>query len=371
MSQAKSQLIVLGTRERGYCMLKSFAAHNFRCFKNVELSDLRLVNLVVGKNAAGKTALLEAIRLGLAGTPQVLFQMNQSRGFQSYFPQPLTRELFEAQWNLYFFNFDSTKPILTECTDSEGKRATLKVGYDPKKTVTVTQIPAGGGSLAPTIIPLAFDRNDFAGHHSVLHATVHPQGPLNLEAGPELGTVSEFYSWQINPQLTAQWFSQVSVQKREQEVLDAVNQMYGSLIKSLTVLSPSQFPAIFADIPSLKERLPLSLVSAGINKFVTVLSAILTRARGVVLIDEIENGFYYETFPHLWKAVLSFATLCQTQVFVSCHSLECIRAVLPLLKDHESDFMLLRAERENGASGVTSITGDFFEAALEQNFEVR
>jgi AAA domain, putative AbiEii toxin, Type IV TA system/AAA domain len=353
-------------------MLKSFQAHNFRCFKKVDIADLRWVNLVVGKNAAGKTALLEAIRLGLTGTPQVLFQMNQLRGIQAFFPQPLTRELFEAQWNMYFFNFDASKPILTECIDSDGKKATLKVAYDPKKTVTVTQMPPGAVSLAPTIIPLTFDRNNFSGNHSILHATVQPQtGGLSLENGPELGTVSEFYSWQINPQQTAQWFSQVSVQKREREILDPVNQMYGSLIKNLTVLSPGQFASVFADIPYLSERLPLSLVSAGINKFVSVLSAILTRARGVVLIDEIENGFYYDTFPLLWKAILSLAKSCQTQIFVSSHSLECIRAVLPLLKDNEADFMLLRAEREDGSSGITPVSGDFFEAALEQNFEVR
>jgi len=161
------------------------------------------------------------------------------------------------------------------------------------------------------------------------------------------------------------------VQKREKEVLESVQQMYGSLIGNLTVLAPSQVASVYADLPHLGQRLPLSLVSAGINKFVTVLSAILTRPNGVVLIDEIENGFYYETFPHLWKAVVKLATTCQTQVFVSSHSIECIRALLPILKSNPSDFMLLRAERENGASGVTAVQGDFFEAALEQNFEIR
>lgn len=359
------------SREPEYRMLKSFVAHNFRCFKDVDLPDLRRVNLIVGKNAVGKTALLEAIRLGLAGTPQALFAMNQLRGVQTYFPQPVTREVFEAQWGMYFYNFDSSKAIRTASVDSEGKEATLTVSYDPAKTVTVTQVPPGSGSLAPTIVPLAFDRRDFSGRSSVLLATVQPQGGLSLEGGADLGTVSEFYSWQINPQQAAQWFSQVMVQKRESEVLDAVRGMYGTLIENLTVLAPSQYPAVFADLPHLGQRLPLSLVSAGINKFVTVLSAILTRPNGVVLIDEIENGFYYETFPNLWKAVLKLAKVCQTQIFVSSHSIECIRALLPLLKDNESDFILLRAERENGGSGVTTIKGNFFEAALEQNFEIR
>jgi ABC-type branched-subunit amino acid transport system ATPase component len=355
-------------------MLKMFNAHNFRCFRKVELVDLRRVNIVVGKNAAGKTALLEAIRLGLSATPGVLFGMNAVRGVYNYFPQPPTREQFESIWNMYFFNLDSSQPILTECVDSDGRRATLKVFYDPKKTVTpVVPGAAPPGSPVSTIIPLVFDRTDFSNHHTVLHGTVNPQGQLNLEAGPELGIPSEFYSssLQTNPQVTAQWFSQLSIQKREQEVINAVISVYGSLVKNLTVLSPAQVPAIYADLPNLKEKLPLSLVSAGINKFVTVLSAILTRSRGVVLIDELENGLYYDIFPFLWQVLLTLAINYETQIFVSTHSLECIRALLPILKEHESEFSLLRAERENGSSGVSPITGEFFEAALEQNFEVR
>ena len=54
-------------------MIKSLHAENFRCFKELDLSGLQRVNVVVGKNATGKTALLEAIRLALGGTPNVLW----------------------------------------------------------------------------------------------------------------------------------------------------------------------------------------------------------------------------------------------------------------------------------------------------------
>lgn len=358
-----------------YHMLKSFTAHNFRCFRSVELADLRRINLVVGKNAAGKTALLEAIRLGLAGTPQVLWQMNAVRGALNYFPQPPTREQFEAFWNSYFYNFDPSDPILTECVDSSGHKATLKVSYDPKKAVTPLPPQPGqpGASLVSTIVPLAFDRTDFSGKHSVLYGSVHPQGAINLENGPELGTVSEFYSstWQNNPQQTAQWFSQLSVQKRESEVIREVVKEFGSLVKDLTVLAPTAFSVVYAEVPALKEKVPLSLISSGINKFVTILSAILTRGQGVLLIDEIENGIYYESFVSLWKTILDLAKSYQVQIFASTHSLECIKGLLPSIKNNEQEIMLLRAERQNGASGVTPITGEFFEAALEQNFEVR
>ena len=41
--------------------LERFAATNFRCFQSAELECGREFNLIVGKNASGKTSLLEAI----------------------------------------------------------------------------------------------------------------------------------------------------------------------------------------------------------------------------------------------------------------------------------------------------------------------
>ncbi|WP_127085121.1 AAA family ATPase [Dulcicalothrix desertica] len=42
-------------------MLKSFHISNFRLFQNIEVEKLGRVNLVVGKNNAGKSAFIEAV----------------------------------------------------------------------------------------------------------------------------------------------------------------------------------------------------------------------------------------------------------------------------------------------------------------------
>lgn len=47
--------------EEGKSMYKYFKINNFRCFEKLELPELERVNLIVGKNNVGKTALLEAI----------------------------------------------------------------------------------------------------------------------------------------------------------------------------------------------------------------------------------------------------------------------------------------------------------------------
>ncbi|NJK72937.1 MAG: AAA family ATPase [Microcoleus sp. SU_5_6] len=44
-------------------MLKEIEIQNFRCFEHIKISGFERVNLIGGKNNAGKTALLEALLL--------------------------------------------------------------------------------------------------------------------------------------------------------------------------------------------------------------------------------------------------------------------------------------------------------------------
>jgi ABC-type transport system involved in cytochrome c biogenesis ATPase subunit len=364
-------------------MIDTLHVENFRCFKSLELSGLRRVNVIVGKNAAGKTALLEAIRLALGGTPNVLWAMNPSRGFFAGVAQPITRDVFESLWNAYFFNFDASRPIFTDCRDSENRHASVKIFYDVNRSVTAIppqppqppqQQPA---PVAPSsfIPPLAFERNNFSGESSILYASIQPQGGLNFDAGPELGPVTEFFPssmWNFNPTLPAQVFSQLSLQRRERAIVDAVKNEFEPSLENLAVLNPTGVQAgIYAELLYLKEKLPIGYLSSGITRFIAMLSAVLIRGKGVVLIDEIENGLFYKIFPSLWKYLLKFAVENDTQIFASTHSLESVRALVPAMDGHENDFTLLRAERVNGSSGITLVSGKFLEAAIDQGVEIR
>jgi hypothetical protein len=356
-------------------MLKSLRVENFRCFKEIDLPDLRRINVIVGKNATGKTALLEAVRLALGGTPGVLWALNQTRSAFFGVQQPLTKEVFESLWNQYFFDLDGSHPILTECVDTNGRVASLRVFYDTQKSVTAVpqQQPQPPNQPISTIAPLAFERIEFSGKSSTISASVNAQGGFIFDPGPELGIVVEFFPSMManNPQQTAQWFSQLSVQKREKGIVDAVREEFEPALENLSVLALNNVPAVYANIRYLKERLPLSLLSAGINKFVGLLSAVLIRGGGVVLIDEIENGIFYQRLPSLWKYVLKFATENNVQIFASTHSLECVRALGSAMQGHEEDFTLLRSERTNGSSTISLVQGKFLEAAIEQGVEIR
>lgn len=87
-------------------MINHLSIQNFRSHKNVDLNDCGRVNILLGKNNAGKTAVLEAI-LMLCFPPnsrEVLGLLNEQRGYK---PGDENSEL----WNSYFNNWDHSKPI--------------------------------------------------------------------------------------------------------------------------------------------------------------------------------------------------------------------------------------------------------------------
>lgn len=142
----------------GYRMLKSLSVENFRCFERFRLGDLRRINIVVGRNAAGKTALLESIRLSCGGTPTIAYTLSNQRGHPVFMQPNPTPEVFEAPWRPLFLNFDFKNEIKTSFTDSEGHTATLRVHSDAKRTIVPTQpVPAtfftANAARSPLLLP--------------------------------------------------------------------------------------------------------------------------------------------------------------------------------------------------------------------------
>src|SRR5437016_13920764 len=66
----------------GYLMAESVTIKNFRCFDDMKLSDCRRINVVVGANGSGKTALMEGIFLAIGPSPEIVGRLRGWRGFE-------------------------------------------------------------------------------------------------------------------------------------------------------------------------------------------------------------------------------------------------------------------------------------------------
>jgi len=359
-------------------MIESLRIENFRCFKALELSGLRTVNVVVGENASGKSALLEAVRIGLSGVPGVLPWINNIRGLQMILPQNPTQEQFSALWVNLFYEFNDSAKILIETQDSQDSQSRgtmVKIFYDPTKATTTqpSLIMVPGIFPAPTtIVPLALERTDMSGEKSVLLATVNPQGGLFLQPGPELKKSSGFFGQLMfgAPLENAAWFSDLSVAKRSQEILQVL-QKHFPYVRDLSTEIILGINAIYADVPYLSKKINVVLISGGMNRLLSFILAVVTLGKGVVLIDEIENGIFHDQLGRVWDTLVNLAIRHDTQLFVSTHSYECLKAAVPVIKKNPNDFCFLRAEKKNAQSSIRIFGGSEFGAALEKGGEIR
>jgi AAA15 family ATPase/GTPase len=80
---------------------------NFRCFKELEVNGFKRVNLIGGKNNAGKTSLLEALLLYFYPNPNSFKELLQIRKVS---PESLEKEPTEA-WNNFFYSQDTKNQI--------------------------------------------------------------------------------------------------------------------------------------------------------------------------------------------------------------------------------------------------------------------
>jgi hypothetical protein len=209
-----------------------------------------------------------------------------------------------------------------------------------------------------------------SGPQIVVKPKFTPQG-LTLE-----GSASDFFPviWYTSagdtPEEAAKRFSDLSRDNLAFPAIEALKTEF-DFIQDVSIEYFSGVPMLFASVKGIAKKMPLGLVSEGVNRLFSILTGIATYKDGVVLIDQFEDGFYHDRLSSVWKSVHRLASENNTQLFVTTHSEECLKSMLPAVQGNEKDFCLLRAARENGTVAIHRVEGLFLEAALTQGIDMR
>jgi len=125
-------------------------------------------------------------------------------------------------------------------------------------------------------------------------------------------------------------------------------------------------------VEGLQNKVPLSSVSGGMFKLAAMLLSITDMSNGFVIFDEIENGFYYERMPGIWRTLLDFSQKYNCQLFVSTHSQECLRALQSVIRPEEiGEFSFLRIVKKGAESVIREFDGQRILDAIESKIEIR
>jgi predicted ATPase len=354
-------------------LIRSVEIKRFRCFREAKIDGLRRINVIVGGSGSGKTAFLEAIFM-CAGTEADVFLRTQGWRGAAWLAstQITTGGAFRDIWREMFFNFDDSKRIAIEFSVAAAHTRSLNVYYGASEDLGPVALNPAVEEAAPIVLPLKFEGHTESGVTFRGPVTIGPRGRLMYVRPSVRPYPMAFLSPAalLDSQIIANLFSELSIREQHEEVVEAVRKLFPFVV-SLSVEIQGGSNAIFASIRGLPEKLYVGSVSAGIGKFLAILLVVASQSGGAVAVDELENGLYYGNLVAVWKSIVGFCRSRNTQLFVTTHSLECLRAMLPTIAEAPEDFCLLRAERENGECQMRVFDGEHFEAALQENLEIR
>lgn len=345
------------------------AIQNFRSIQSLEIRDFKQVNLLVGRNNCGKTSVLEALFLisGMSN-PQLPINIHLFRGIG------LTEN---EDFNYLFYNLDFNQSPQIQAIGQEATKRTLTItpryadsifsdGKEMKKKDFGQFSDQSINVTTSTLQLLECIRLDFNEGQQVGYVEAH------LKEGQIKFVLSENYKESLRCTFFTNTTTTVELDKRLERLI--IQKNLGKIILILKEIEPTlsdirlgAHGMIYTDI-GLDKLMPLNLLGDGIRHLLAILSAVLDTKNGILLIDEIENGFHYTSLKTLWEAVCRAAQEFNVQIFATTHSYECIEAFANL---ESPEIALYRIDRTAGKHQAFFYSAELLRAGIEKEFEVR
>ncbi|MYB36769.1 MAG: AAA family ATPase [Gammaproteobacteria bacterium] len=347
-------------------MIEQLEIRNFRGLHRLSMGESTRLNLIAGRNNCGKTSLLEAIfLLSTGGQPAFVLNANVVRlgdpGLQSN-----VRSIRETFWKPLFSRLDTSQPIEVRAHHREVGQISLEVSLQAAETVELALSDAGTteAGLHTEQMVLRYQQGDLTRESSCRLAPSGVELAQQDAAPPFQATIILSRNGQIQEDAVS--LGALRTQKRGDLLLHALREVEPRL-QSVEDSSASGFPMIWGDI-GLDELVPLPAMGEGISRLARIVLAIARCPRGIVLVDEIENGFHHSILPKMWRVVSQAAEAFETQVFATTHSFECVQAADCELED---ELALHRLEADGDGIRCVTYARDDISAAIKHGLEVR
>lgn len=361
-------------------MYQTVKIRNFRGFAEFELPEMGRFNIITGRNGCGKTALLEALFLLAGGdNSSLVMSVATLRGLTS---GPIEVSSLSAQlWETLFHDVRADLPIELSATWMGGDRRVrqtlrLTLGYSSSEVLRdgeqIDLHTAGlEGGPRSEATHLQWEHHQ-SGRTKVKSRLIVDETGLRIEPAPKKAFSKGFYlatRSRISAQEDANRFGDLELRGDVQGLIEAL-QIVEPAVRRLTTISRGGIPIVHADI-GLGTLLPMALLGDGVSRLASLMLGIAASRDGVVLIDEIENGFHFSTMARVWKAILATCEHYNAQLFASSHSLECMRASVDALRQVEEDVRLIRIEKSGSGPAPRIFDREKMLAALAADVEIR
>ncbi|OKZ20506.1 MAG: hypothetical protein BHV77_09955 [Bacteroides sp. 43_108] len=344
-------------------MFEKVEIERFRGIRNASIQGFRRINLFFGKNNCGKSSLLEALFLASGGAnPMLPVNVNFMRGYGKSRLNDL---------NLEFYNLDSEQPIHIKLMD--GYVRDLNISLFEKRQNSIS-LNADDANILSNVeegrygLKFDFKVNDQS-YVSLLR--FDSSSPGNASVAAPKHYVESLRCTYLSPK----YDFNASIQGLK-NILQNKDEHF--IIEGLQLLEPQVRDFIFSDNEmlvdiGLSKRIPVNMLGDGARKIVSLLTAVYNCKDGLLLIDEISNGFHHSVMCSLWKVLIDASVKNNTQLFVTTHDLDSIKglrdAAINEYSDYVASFRLLKSS--DGELKAFHYSLDSLDYSINQEIEIR
>jgi hypothetical protein len=313
---------------------------NFRCFPKYRMDGLARVNLLVGKNNSGKTALLEGLQfLASGGDLRVLLDAAWRRNEIDSIKAGEGRRLAFQNAAPIFYGFrpePESRVVIGSPGSTEFSVAIARVSKLTPEYTAGPEPPANGRLLA------ARDGTEYSSLPVFLteRGVLVRQLPLNEAEGSSRTRFVPPGSFDGDALL--ELLDSVTISAREASLLSAMQVLeprlrtvHGIFGEGATMALGSRGGRVLVGVEGsngIPPRLPLGSFGDGLRRVMALVCAATSVSGGSLFVDEVDSGIHYTAMDSIWKVLLNLATDLDIQVFATTHSWDCIAGLSRLLE---------------------------------------
>ena len=377
-------------------MYTSFSIRNFRCIKGLTIEPLARVNLIVGKNNVGKTALLEALWLYSGPSlPDLGDRLARFRGIPGQDPGRLMHDLF--------YNFSPKRTItLSAKGNDEVDKGTLNVKLQKRDDSLLTTIPTSDSpsdpprgsqesnvsaiSDAAIVLDYTDDEGEkyrssgwwvrsegqavqigtnarmmFTNEGMAGQAATMPPRPSNI-----------FFSarQRTGPDEDVRRFGNAELEGYADHLARCLKRVDARIKRLLTIAAPPT-PMIYADV-GLTRPVPVGFLGDGVSRLLSMALAFHEGRGGMIFVDEVENGLHHSVLEDVWKELSWLSKEFDVQIFATTHSNECMVAARDAFTSVDDETLCIhRLSLQDGRISATTYSFEDLDFTLDYGAEVR
>lgn len=282
----------------------SIELERFRGILGGRLDELADVNVLVGRNNAGKTSVVEALSRAYMVISQ---QFNDPTGFPNLEVWKEARGESRDDWPQSLVN-----------TTQQDLGASVKIGFDSKEVVTLLL------HTGPTIV----------------------KADNTVELQRELGRHGIYRSRDaFDTRFETSLWETLLQSRQDRRLVASLNEIYGLKSEGVQLLPSGKLMLTFEHT-----SVPLDLQGDGVRSAMRCLMLLAALKRSIMIVEEPECHQHPEALSHFMRALIRDAARGDVQLFVTTQSRDCVRSILD-----SCDASTRPAEGGHGAAMVASV----------------